>query len=313
MRRRATATIAGHAAADRRRSSASAHRRHVRRAVSGHSAGRGPDAGIPAPRQPRRVNAIVQFVSDGRTGHAAAAARPRRSRRSSTPYRFTGYRKFLDPDGYPAVAPPWGTLNAINLNTGDIAWQIPLGEYPELVGEGTDEHRQRELRRADRHGRRARVHRAPRTTTGSSARSTRPPARCSGRRRCRPRATRRRRPTKSNGRQFVVIAAGGGKGGRATGCGQCIWRDLRGVCAPPLSSSWRSEARASQKSLQRKSLIAADERRGHEFARPLERAALWATNDSRWRAPAGVSSSACTRRRFGSAGSRSTTRSSPVD
>ncbi|MBB5057267.1 quinoprotein glucose dehydrogenase [Granulicella aggregans] len=32
-------------------------------------------------------------------------------------YRFTGYRKFLDPDGYPAVAPPWGTLNAIDLNT----------------------------------------------------------------------------------------------------------------------------------------------------------------------------------------------------
>jgi glucose dehydrogenase len=48
-------------------------------------------------------------------------------------YRFTGYRKFLDPDGYPAVAPPWGTLNAIDLNTGKYLWKIPLGEYPELV------------------------------------------------------------------------------------------------------------------------------------------------------------------------------------
>ncbi len=51
-------------------------------------------------------------------------------------YRFTGYRKFLDPEGYPAIAPPWGTLTAINLNTGDFAWQTPLGEYPELAAKG---------------------------------------------------------------------------------------------------------------------------------------------------------------------------------
>jgi quinoprotein glucose dehydrogenase len=51
-------------------------------------------------------------------------------------YRFTGYKKFLDPEGYPAIAPPWGTLNAINLNTGDYAWKIPLGEYPELAAQG---------------------------------------------------------------------------------------------------------------------------------------------------------------------------------
>jgi quinoprotein glucose dehydrogenase len=52
------------------------------------------------------------------------------------PYRFTGYKRFFDPDGYPAVAPPWGTLSAIDLNTGDYAWQIPFGEYPELVAKG---------------------------------------------------------------------------------------------------------------------------------------------------------------------------------
>jgi len=51
-------------------------------------------------------------------------------------YRFTGYKKFLDPDGFPAVAPPWGTLNAIDLNTGAYLWKIPLGEYPELVAKG---------------------------------------------------------------------------------------------------------------------------------------------------------------------------------
>jgi quinoprotein glucose dehydrogenase len=56
---------------------------------------------------------------------------------STTPkYHFTGYRKFLDPDGYPAVVPPWGTLNAIDLNTGKFLWKVPLGQYPELVAKG---------------------------------------------------------------------------------------------------------------------------------------------------------------------------------
>jgi len=51
-------------------------------------------------------------------------------------YRFAGYRKFLDPDGYPAIVPPWGTLNAIDLNTGRFLWKVPLGEYPALAAEG---------------------------------------------------------------------------------------------------------------------------------------------------------------------------------
>ncbi|MEA3179807.1 MAG: quinoprotein glucose dehydrogenase [Gammaproteobacteria bacterium] len=51
-------------------------------------------------------------------------------------YRFTGYNKFLDPEGYPAVAPPWGTLNAIDLNTGRYLWRVPLGDYPELAARG---------------------------------------------------------------------------------------------------------------------------------------------------------------------------------
>jgi len=52
------------------------------------------------------------------------------------PYQFTGYRKFLDQDGYPAIAPPWGTLSAVDINTGKYLWKIPLGEYPELAAKG---------------------------------------------------------------------------------------------------------------------------------------------------------------------------------
>jgi quinoprotein glucose dehydrogenase len=51
-------------------------------------------------------------------------------------YRFTGYRRWLDPEGYPAVAMPWGTLNAIDLATGKIAWRIPFGQFPELASRG---------------------------------------------------------------------------------------------------------------------------------------------------------------------------------
>jgi quinoprotein glucose dehydrogenase len=51
-------------------------------------------------------------------------------------YVFNGYRRWNDQDGYPAVAGPWGTLNAIDMNTGAYLWKIPFGEYPELVAQG---------------------------------------------------------------------------------------------------------------------------------------------------------------------------------
>ena len=51
-------------------------------------------------------------------------------------YKISGYTKFLDKDGYPGISPPWGTLNAIDLNTGEYVWKKVFGEYPELSAKG---------------------------------------------------------------------------------------------------------------------------------------------------------------------------------
>ncbi len=79
-----------------------------------------------------QIKALIDYLTHGENKELAGPepAIPRMK------YQFTGYNRFLDPEGYPAVAPPWGTLNAINLNTGQYAWKIPLGEYPDLAAKG---------------------------------------------------------------------------------------------------------------------------------------------------------------------------------
>jgi quinoprotein glucose dehydrogenase len=78
------------------------------------------------------IGAIVNYVMTGEDVTLASG----RHQGPFMKYRNQGYVKFLDPDGYPAVAPPWGTLCAIDLNSGKIVWRIPLGEYPELAAQG---------------------------------------------------------------------------------------------------------------------------------------------------------------------------------
>ncbi len=52
------------------------------------------------------------------------------------PYTHTGYNRFLDREGYAAVKPPWGQLACVDLNKGEIVWQVPLGEFKELTARG---------------------------------------------------------------------------------------------------------------------------------------------------------------------------------
>jgi quinoprotein glucose dehydrogenase len=85
--------------------------------------------------QDGHLEALVQYL----TGQASAEVEPDHDAIYSSAadgtamkYEVTGSRDFLDADGYPAITPPWGTLNAVDLNTGRYLWKIPLGEYPAL-------------------------------------------------------------------------------------------------------------------------------------------------------------------------------------
>jgi len=82
--------------------------------------------------QGEALRAISKYVFEGEDIPAGA---PDLSPANQA-YRFTGYRRWLDPDGYPAVGMPWGTLNAIELSTGRYLWRIPFGEFPELAARG---------------------------------------------------------------------------------------------------------------------------------------------------------------------------------
>ncbi len=52
------------------------------------------------------------------------------------PFAMAGYTRFTDRDGYPGIQPPWGTLNAVDLISGKLLWKVPLGEYEELTRKG---------------------------------------------------------------------------------------------------------------------------------------------------------------------------------
>lgn len=80
--------------------------------------------------------AMIDFLL-GLEKKEVTAAADSKSKEPYLPFKSTGYNKFLDKNGHPAISPPWGTLNAIDLNTGKYLWKIPFGNEPNLTQLGT--------------------------------------------------------------------------------------------------------------------------------------------------------------------------------
>jgi len=85
---------------------------------------------------PAERQTIIDFLFGEEKTEAPSSLNTGNRKTSGNPYKFNGYNKFLDNNGYPAITPPWGTLTAIDLNTGKHLWQKTLGELPELTAKG---------------------------------------------------------------------------------------------------------------------------------------------------------------------------------
>lgn len=81
-------------------------------------------------------DALVAFLREENQETMVSTAALDLSFTSEIPYVATGHREFKDPEGFPVNQRPWGTLSAISMDKGAINWQVPLGTYPELEARG---------------------------------------------------------------------------------------------------------------------------------------------------------------------------------
>ena len=112
------------------------------------TSGRGPMPAFPK-LSDAALNSLLAFLSYPERAHSEGA--PESTPAANGPAPKTGTSASLPPEklryrsgfgfmftssGLPAIAPPWTTLTAYDLNQGTIAWQVPLGEVPELAAKG---------------------------------------------------------------------------------------------------------------------------------------------------------------------------------
>ena len=83
----------------------------------------------------KKIAAVIAFV-EGKEEPTDPHMIGMEENEGAIPFTHTGYNRLFDPFGYPAMEPPWGTLNAIDMNKGKILWQVPLGEFEELTAKG---------------------------------------------------------------------------------------------------------------------------------------------------------------------------------
>jgi len=86
---------------------------------------------------PEDKEAIIAFLFELKNkGDYKIRTKDTTENTKKTRYRLKDYIHLEDHEGFPGVKPPWGTLNAVDLNSGELVWKVPLGEYPALAAKG---------------------------------------------------------------------------------------------------------------------------------------------------------------------------------